>query len=417
MGIVILFVIGTLYRTAPETLPVAAARDISAAQIAVVSAASYETTVAPDSIASIFGTGLATQVAIGNDTDPNTSGIQLPTQLAGTTVEINGKRAPLFFVSPNQINLVLPGDTTIGPANVIVRASNGTTNTGTAQIVQADPALFPLNGTGTGVPAANFLRIKASGAQVHEDVFQWDAANQRFTPKPVDLGPSTEIVYLVLYGTALRYADRTSVRVLIGSEERSTTLFGANPNFVGVDQVNVPIPRSLIGRGIVSVSVAALGFGTSNLVDIWIGGGGGSGATPPQVTNFNVTDILAGSQLTILGTGFATTGLDDNVVKIAGGAPAKVMEATSSQLKVVVPFGSETGQVTVTTPQGTGSSSAPLRVRTSISGIVENTNKQPLSNVIVRINGSPGAGIPTIQTRTSDQGAFVLPDVPVGIHT
>ena len=80
------------------------------------------------------------------------------------------------------------------------------------------------------------------------------------------------------------------------------------------------------------------------------------------------------------------------------------------QLKVVVPFGAETGQVTVTTPQGTGRSNDNLRVRTSISGIVENTSRQPLSNVTVGIEGS------AIETRTTDQGAFVLPDVPVGTH-
>ena len=78
-------------------LPTVAARDISASQLALVSAANYEATVAPDSIASIFGVGLATGTLVGGDSDPNTPGIQLPTQLAGTTVEINGQRAPLFF--------------------------------------------------------------------------------------------------------------------------------------------------------------------------------------------------------------------------------------------------------------------------------------------------------------------------------
>ena len=58
--------------------PTVAARDITASPLALVSAANYEATVAPDSIAAIFGVNLATATLEGGDSDPNNPGIQLP---------------------------------------------------------------------------------------------------------------------------------------------------------------------------------------------------------------------------------------------------------------------------------------------------------------------------------------------------
>src|ERR1017187_173381 len=85
---------------------------------AVVSAASYRPggAVAPDSLASLFGVNLAgpTASAILDQTG------QLPTQLAGTSVEVNGEAASLLYVSSSQINFVVPGDAATGTANVLV---------------------------------------------------------------------------------------------------------------------------------------------------------------------------------------------------------------------------------------------------------------------------------------------------------
>ena len=69
--------------------------------VVTVSAASYETSaIAPEGIVAAFGTQLATATVSGGDTDPNTPGIQLPTSLGGTSVEVGGRLAGLFFVRP-----------------------------------------------------------------------------------------------------------------------------------------------------------------------------------------------------------------------------------------------------------------------------------------------------------------------------
>jgi uncharacterized protein (TIGR03437 family) len=133
-------------------------RDISATPVTTVSAASFETVpVAPDAIVSSFGVNLATQLAIGNDTDPNAPGVQLPTQLGGTSVEVNGRRAGLLFVSSGQINFILPSGTEYGTANVVVRSSDGTVSNGTVQVVQVAPSVFAANGNGRGVASGSGL--------------------------------------------------------------------------------------------------------------------------------------------------------------------------------------------------------------------------------------------------------------------
>src|SRR5262245_12257276 len=72
-------------------------------QVATVSAASFRPSVplAPHSIAAAFGAGLATRTELAV-THP------LPKTLAGTSVRVNGEAAPLFFVSPGQINYLIP---------------------------------------------------------------------------------------------------------------------------------------------------------------------------------------------------------------------------------------------------------------------------------------------------------------------
>jgi uncharacterized protein (TIGR03437 family) len=393
-------------------LPTAAARDISTGPVAIVSAASYEQTLAPESIAALFGAGpFSATTAVGGDTNPNQPGIQLPTQLAGAYVEINGRRAGLFFVSPQQINLEIPKDTPTGVANVRVVASNGAESLGTAQIAEVAPGIFTVNGTGLGVAAANILRFKSNGQQIYEDPFRFDTAANRWVTRPIDLGPTGERVFLILYTTGVRYAESGSVRVLIGSQQK-TPIFVGLSGFVGLDQINVEIPRDLLGSGIVGVSVVADGFNSSKLADIEIAGA--SGSAPPQVNiTSNASPVLAGTEIAISGSGFVPAAPTSNIVKL-GGVEAQVMEAAVNQLKVIVPYGATTGQVTVTTPQGTGRSVNDLRVRTSLSGIVENGSRQPLSNVMVCVEDATSLDMchATYRTRTTDEGAFVLPDVP-----
>ena len=82
-------------------------------RLAIFSAASFTREVAPDSIAAVFGVNLAARAEAAT-TQP------LPTTLGGATVTIAGRPAPLFFVSPGQINLLIPPET--APGAVVIEA-------------------------------------------------------------------------------------------------------------------------------------------------------------------------------------------------------------------------------------------------------------------------------------------------------
>ena len=109
-------------------------------------------TIQPGSWLSIFGTNLATTTATWNN--------DFPTTLGGTSVKINGKSAYLWYVSPTQINLQAPDDTTTGPASVVVTTSSGSV-TSTATLGQFGPSFSVLDGKHV---AGIILRTDGSGA-------------------------------------------------------------------------------------------------------------------------------------------------------------------------------------------------------------------------------------------------------------
>ncbi|HKQ79069.1 MAG TPA: hypothetical protein VJ810_35570, partial [Blastocatellia bacterium] len=101
----------------------------------VVSAASYTAPVAPGSIATIFASPSQT---FTSTTGP-AFGLPLPTNISGTQVLLNGTPTGLFYVSPNQINFLLP-DNAIGTINITIVGSNGERTEGTI-LTSPNPAI------------------------------------------------------------------------------------------------------------------------------------------------------------------------------------------------------------------------------------------------------------------------------------
>ncbi|MGE0127290.1 MAG: putative Ig domain-containing protein [Blastocatellales bacterium] len=223
--------------------------------VTCVSAASYRPGGAPESIIAVFGQQMATQTQ-------GAAGLPLPTELAGVRVTIRDSQgaerlAPLFFVAPGQINLVIPAGTAVGAATVML--SSGAT--GQLEINSAAPGLFAANADGQGVPAAVVLRVRANGSSLYEPVARLEGA--RFAPAPIDLGPAGDQVFLVLYGTGLRF--RQTVSASVGGANANVLFAGAAAGFAGLDQVNLSLPRSLIGRGEVDVTLRVDGVAANTV--------------------------------------------------------------------------------------------------------------------------------------------------------
>ncbi|MGH9842478.1 MAG: hypothetical protein ACREEM_27360 [Blastocatellia bacterium] len=90
--------------------------------------------------------------------------------------------------------------------------------------------------------------------QTFEPIAAFDSAQNRFVARPIDLGPEGDQVFLILYGGGFRFSSALSaVSVKIGGAEMEVLYAAEAPGFIGLDQLNVRLSRSLIGRGEVDV--------------------------------------------------------------------------------------------------------------------------------------------------------------------
>ncbi|HKQ73753.1 MAG TPA: hypothetical protein VJ810_08515, partial [Blastocatellia bacterium] len=217
--------------------------------VSAVSAASFSAgALASEGIAALFGTGLAAS-AVAATAQP------LPTTLGGAQVQVRDaagmtRNAPLFFVSPAQINFQIPSGTSAGGATLTVLLNGTTVGQGAATIETVAPGLFTANASGAGVPAAIVQRNKADGMQSFEPVAQFDSAQNRFVPAPIDLGDGADQLFLIGFGTGFRSRSSLSaVSASIGGTNAQVLFAGAQGDFAGLDQTNIAIPRSLAGRG------------------------------------------------------------------------------------------------------------------------------------------------------------------------
>ena len=162
----------------------------------------------------------------------------------------------LFFVSPRQINYLVPARLQSGPAVVTVQSGGRTIATGSLLIQTVAPGIFTANADGKGVAAASYLR-GAAPPLTQGTVFRCDTAPGSCRPEPIDLGAPTDRVFLQLFATGIRQRSGLSgVTATIGGEPVAVTYAGAQNEHFGLDQINLgPLPRSLAGRGTLTVLV------------------------------------------------------------------------------------------------------------------------------------------------------------------
>ena len=212
-----------------------------------VSSADGSAALAAESIASAFGANLA--VAPQQPT-----ALPLPTNLGGTSVMVkdtNGisRPAELFFVSPAQVNYQVPPGVAPGAASITVSVNGNPVAFGTARIGVVAPGLYTANASGQGVAAAIVVTFHANGTSGFVFPFQCPSAGN-CTAVPIDLGTDSDQVVLELFGTGIRGRSAVAgVTCKIGSTTLPVAYAGPQGAFVGLDQVNVTLPKSLRGSG------------------------------------------------------------------------------------------------------------------------------------------------------------------------
>lgn len=201
--------------------------------IAAVSAASYATVLTPGGIGAIFGSGMTTQTA-------SASAQPLPTTLADTQVLINGVAAPLYFVSPTQINFQIPavtaatsGSVPSSTATIEILSSGQLIRAGAVQIAPAVPAIFTADASGVG-PAAAL------------DGFTFTAAP--FNAKQANGQPNIIAAFGAGLGSDATDVDGNvsgSVQTTIDGNAVTVTYAGRAPGFTGLNQFNFTLPANI----------------------------------------------------------------------------------------------------------------------------------------------------------------------------
>ncbi|MEP7341222.1 MAG: kelch repeat-containing protein [Acidobacteriota bacterium] len=205
--------------------------DSSTPTTATVSAASYSLQTAAKEIVTAFGQNLSTTIALATT-------LPLPISLGGTSVRILDAQgiehlAPLFFVSPNQINYQIPGGIVAGQAMVSVTASDGRVTKGVIQVLSSAPSIFTLNATGKG-PAAAVDALTGVGAP--------------FNAKRATGEPNIITFFSTGLGGDATDVDANiseSVQANIDGNPINVLYAGRAPGFVGLNQLNLVLPAGI----------------------------------------------------------------------------------------------------------------------------------------------------------------------------
>jgi uncharacterized protein (TIGR03437 family) len=223
----------------------------------ITSAANAAAGLAPESLGTAIGTDLAAGTA-------SSQSVPWPTTLGGITVQVTDsastpvtRLAGLVFVSPSQINFQVPAGTVPGPATVTINNGQQAISA-QVQIGSVAPGLFSVNAQGDA--AATGIRVaKPTDRQSHRCSIlcgPW----RRLPSGAYRFGVDTP-VYLSFYGTGLRgRSSLGNVAVTIGNMMMQVTMqaiyAGPQPQIPGLDRLNIPLPLTLRGAGVVNVTVS-----------------------------------------------------------------------------------------------------------------------------------------------------------------
>ncbi|HWP84657.1 MAG TPA: IPT/TIG domain-containing protein, partial [Terriglobia bacterium] len=133
---------------------------------------------APGAIVSLFGTGLSTESSVATT-------IPLQRSMSGTSVQIGGEDAPLYFVSPNQINAQVPFTAPVGESvSIVVNANGRLTTPQTYLIAPGQPGVFQAAGT-AAVLDSQYRPISAQNPARIGDTLQIFANGLGLVDQPV----------------------------------------------------------------------------------------------------------------------------------------------------------------------------------------------------------------------------------------
>jgi uncharacterized protein (TIGR03437 family) len=222
----------------------------------VVNAASFSPTVAPGSIAAVFGSFPVDQPAQG-------AALPIPSSLQGVSIQFNSLFGALFYAGPNQINVQLPLNLVNFPSyTATVVTGYGASGAVAISVAEFAPGIFTTNGQGTGqgsiLNLSNQL-VDATHPAMAGDYIQIYCTGLGETSNNPGIGLPAPADPLSV--------TETTPTVSIGGVNAFVQFSGLTPGTVGLNQINVQIPAGVAAGTAVPVSVS-IGDAVSNTVTI-----------------------------------------------------------------------------------------------------------------------------------------------------
>lgn len=207
----------------------------------VVNGASFAPSVAANSLATIQGSNLA---SVTDNWNSSLASGQLPTSPDGVTVLFNGMPAYLTYISPTQINLIVP-DISAGTTPVVL-TNNGTSPTGlfTTSVSLYGPAFFTWGAQAVAtrqdysyaVKNGTFPGLNTAAAQPGDVLILWGTGFGPATPAaPPGIPVRSDKIY------------STSTAPTISINNVTAMVYGSAlaPGYAGLYQVAIQVPTSL----------------------------------------------------------------------------------------------------------------------------------------------------------------------------
>ncbi|MFN0083916.1 MAG: hypothetical protein ACKVX9_00875 [Blastocatellia bacterium] len=206
--------------------------------LSVFNAASYEGGfLARGSAALIQGAELSNETAAAPS-------LIYPFELKGVKVTAGGVASAISYVSPTQVNFVVPN--TLAPAErvEVVVNNNGKISRGRVQVFETSPGILTTTGNGEGRAVARCYSRNPDGSAT-------------FTDLPCSVGTDAVPVFLRTTGTGWRNSD--TIKVKIGDLELDSTFFSPfDPASTGLDVVDVKLTSELAGKTDVDIIVKTI---------------------------------------------------------------------------------------------------------------------------------------------------------------
>jgi uncharacterized protein (TIGR03437 family) len=200
-----------------------------APSVGVVSGASFQAGIVPNSWITIYGTNLSPKTDTWDNAVVNGT---LPLSLDGVSVSVGGLPAYISYISPGQINALAPN---VGPGNLSVTVTNasGTSAPVTAVAQMFQPAFFPLGKYAVATRTDYTLAVAAKPGDV---IILWGTG---FGPT----SPPAPTGIVVPSGTT--YNTANAVTVTVGPA--AAVVYGAalTSGEAGLYQVAIQIPTTL----------------------------------------------------------------------------------------------------------------------------------------------------------------------------